>query len=450
MKLTALFVLTAFISFGQTLKDAIRKTDNERYSDALNDFNSLIAKEPNIGDNYFYFGQYYMIKGEIDSAKMIWAKGFQMDNLSPLSLVGNGSVIYLNGNSEGAKLEFEKALTATKGKKDNIKNAEVRRGIATIYIKSEKKNLDEAIKTIEEAILKDPNNEENYLLQGDALYEKTPNNASAAIKSYNKVLEINPKSPRGIVRVAIIYQRAQSPDEAQKKYNDAKQVDSTYAPAYRENAELNMRFNQPKKAIENWKKYLRLNNTIEARYRYATAMFLGKQYCEVIEEINSLYANGFTNFYTDRMLGYSYVECTTDPEGYKKGLSALDRFFASAPADKIQWLDIKNKGIMPLVDAARLFILSMQIKGVNNTYLRFKQLSITDPKYSEIYLSCAEAFLVLSKIRTLEGLKNDSTGQFISIEELSKSDKEKLKNALAPIRDLEELIKDRFQLTQFS
>lgn len=112
--------------------------------------------------------------------------------------------------------------------------------------------------------------------------------------------------------------------------------------------------------------------------------------------------------------------------------------------------DIKNKGIMPLVDAARLFTLSMQIKGVNNTYLRFKQLSITDPKYSEIYLSCAEAFLTLSKIRTLEGLKNDSTGQFVSIEELSKSDKEKLKNALAPMRDLEELIKDRFQLTQFS
>ena len=250
MKLTALFVLTTFITFGQSLKDAIRKTDNERYSDALNDFNSLLSKEPNVGDNYFYFGQYYMVKGELDSAKRIWSKGFQMDNLSSLSLVGNGCVMHLNGNSDGAKLEFEKALLATKSKKDNLKNAEVRRGIATIYIKSEKKNLDEAIKILDEAILKDPNNEENYLLQGDALYEKTPNNASAAIKSYNRVLEINPKSPRGIVRIAIIYQRAQSPDEAQKKYNDAKQVDSTYAPAYRENAELNMRFNQPKKAIE--------------------------------------------------------------------------------------------------------------------------------------------------------------------------------------------------------
>jgi CBS domain-containing protein len=33
---------------------------------------------------------------------------------------------------------------------------------------------------------------------------------------------------------------------------------------------------------------------------------------------------------------------------------------------------------------------------------------------------------------------------------LSKIDKEKLKNALAPMRELEELIKNKFQLTQFS
>ena len=50
----------------------------------------------------------------------------------------------------------------------------------------------------------------------------------------------------------------------------------------------------------------------------------------------------------------------------------------------------------------------------------------------------------------MEGLKNDSNGQFINLEELSKADREKLKNALAPMKDLEELIKDSFQLTQFS
>ncbi len=112
--------------------------------------------------------------------------------------------------------------------------------------------------------------------------------------------------------------------------------------------------------------------------------------------------------------------------------------------------DIKNRALMPLIDGARLLVLSLNIRGINNTYLRFKQLSITDPKHSDIYLNCADAFLVLSKFRIQEGSKNDSDGQFITVDELSKSDKERLKNALQPMEELEEVIKDRFQLTQFS
>jgi CBS domain-containing protein len=112
--------------------------------------------------------------------------------------------------------------------------------------------------------------------------------------------------------------------------------------------------------------------------------------------------------------------------------------------------DIKTRALMPLIDGARLFTLNYNIKGINNTYLRFKQLAITDVKNSEIYLNCAEAFLILSKFRTVEGLKNDDSGQFINLNELSKIDKEKLKNALAPMKELEELIKSKFQLTQFS
>tara|TARA_R110000868_G_scaffold15443_9_gene70433 strand:+ start:16285 stop:18201 length:1917 start_codon:yes stop_codon:yes gene_type:complete len=112
--------------------------------------------------------------------------------------------------------------------------------------------------------------------------------------------------------------------------------------------------------------------------------------------------------------------------------------------------DIKTRALMPLIDGARLFTLSHNIKGINNTYIRFKQLAITNPKHAEIYLECAEAFLVLSKFRALEGLKNDNSGQYINLEELSKTDKEKLKNALAPMKELEDLIKDTFQLTQFS
>ncbi|MBP1224489.1 DUF294 nucleotidyltransferase-like domain-containing protein [Flavobacterium sp. 1355] len=131
-------------------------------------------------------------------------------------------------------------------------------------------------------------------------------------------------------------------------------------------------------------------------------------------------------------------------------LSFFKKFILEEDGPYKDKFDIKTRALMPLIDGARLLILNANIKGIQNTYLRFKQLAITDSKNAEIYLSCAEAFLTLSKFRTVEGLKNDDSGQYINLKEMSKSDKEKLKNALSPMKDLEELIKNKFQLTQFS
>jgi len=131
-------------------------------------------------------------------------------------------------------------------------------------------------------------------------------------------------------------------------------------------------------------------------------------------------------------------------------LSFFKKFLVEEEGIHKDKFDIKTKALMPLIDSARLFTLSYEIKGINNTYTRFKQLAIADPKHAEIYLNCAEAYLFLTKIRTLEGLKNENSGQYINLEELSKIDREKLKNALIPMKELEELIKDKFQLTQFS
>ncbi|KUJ63016.1 nucleotidyltransferase [Flavobacteriaceae bacterium CRH] len=131
-------------------------------------------------------------------------------------------------------------------------------------------------------------------------------------------------------------------------------------------------------------------------------------------------------------------------------LSFFKKFILEEEGPHKGKFDIKTRALMPLIDGARLLILNSNIKGIQNTNLRFKQLAITDSKNAEIYLSCAEAFLTLSKFRTVEGLKNDDSGQYINIKEMSKTDRDKLKNALTPMKDLEELIKSKFQLTQFS
>ena len=131
-------------------------------------------------------------------------------------------------------------------------------------------------------------------------------------------------------------------------------------------------------------------------------------------------------------------------------LTFFKKFHVEEKGPNKDKFDIKTRALMPLIDGARLFSLSYNLRGINNTYLRFKQLAIADPKNSEIYLNCAKAFITLSRFRTLEGLKNDNSGQYINLQELSKADKEILKNALAPMDELEDLIKNKFQLTQFS
>ncbi|HEU0136213.1 MAG TPA: DUF294 nucleotidyltransferase-like domain-containing protein [Flavobacterium sp.] len=131
-------------------------------------------------------------------------------------------------------------------------------------------------------------------------------------------------------------------------------------------------------------------------------------------------------------------------------LTFFKKFNVEEEGEHKDMFDIKIRALMPLIDGARMMVLSYDIRGINNTWLRFKQLSMIDTKNAEVYLNCAEAFLILSKFRTVEGLRNESTGQYINLQEMSKNDKEKLKMALEPMRQLEDLVKDRFRLTQFS
>ena len=81
------------------------------------------------------------------------------------------------------------------------------------------------------------------------------------------------------------------------KYNEALAIDNTYAPAYREIAELYFLAGKSSKSIESWKKYLELNNSNFARYRFLSALFKNKQYSEAISEYENLKKTNF-NIYT--------------------------------------------------------------------------------------------------------------------------------------------------------
>lgn len=341
--ISASFILVSS-TFAQTLQYAITKTDNERYAAAASDFRSLIAKEANKGDNYFYYGENFFKKGDLDSANMYYQKGAELNATYPLNYVGLGKVLWYKGNTADAKTQFFKASEL--GLK---KNTEVMRKTAETYIEAENKSLDEAMALLNAAIKIEPKNAENYLLMGDALLEKNPTEGGPAIKQYDKFSELNPKSPKGILRAGKLYQRGRNYQLALDLYKKAQDLDPTYAPAYREKAELYNLAGQKANAVESYKKYLELNNSDEARIRYAGFLVINKQYAEAITESEKTQNAGSKDMYLDRYLGYSYAELgnKTDTAAYTKGLKAINRFFEKAGSNfKYSAVDYKYKGIL--------------------------------------------------------------------------------------------------------
>jgi tetratricopeptide (TPR) repeat protein len=323
-KLTIACLALSLVTMAQTLQDAILKTTNERYEAAGADFAALVGKEPNKGDYYFYYGENFFENEDLENANVQYKKGSEVNATYPLNYVGLGKVLWYQGKEADAKAMFYKASTLGGGK-----NAEVLRETAEAYIYAPNKNLDEAIKLLNEAIKLDPKNPMNYILLGDAQLEKNPTDGSTPIKSYQKATELNPKSTLGILREGKLYQRGRNYNLALELYKKAIGIDPNFAPAYREIAEVYMLAAQPAKAIENWKKYLELNNSNYARYRYMNALFNNKQYKEAIEEGENLLKNGYTNFTIYRLLGWSYGEISNknDTSAYSKGLRNMNQFF---------------------------------------------------------------------------------------------------------------------------
>ncbi|MEH6406314.1 MAG: DUF294 nucleotidyltransferase-like domain-containing protein [Leeuwenhoekiella sp.] len=110
------------------------------------------------------------------------------------------------------------------------------------------------------------------------------------------------------------------------------------------------------------------------------------------------------------------------------------------------FFDIKARALMPLIDAARILSLHYKIRNINNTAGRFERLAILDPNNKEVYEGCSYAFKALLKFRTKHGILHNDSGRFIELAILSKAEKLKLKRCFKPIRDIQEILRIRYQL----
>lgn len=111
--------------------------------------------------------------------------------------------------------------------------------------------------------------------------------------------------------------------------------------------------------------------------------------------------------------------------------------------------DIKQRAMLPLVDAARVLVLDHKVERINNTIQRFERLAEIDPKNKEMYEDAKSAFEVLLRLRALNALKNNDSGRYIQPDMLNKIQRILLRNSFKPIGHLQDVLQVKFQLNFF-
>ncbi|MEN2281687.1 DUF294 nucleotidyltransferase-like domain-containing protein [Algoriphagus sp. SE2] len=202
------------------------------------------------------------------------------------------------------------------------------------------------------------------------------------------------------------------------------------------------------KPLSKWKEYFSdwilkpteealLNSSIFFDYRpVAGSKTLADKLTEhIYEEL------GRKHFFLNFLAKNAYMNPT--PLGFFKG------FVVEKSGEHKDEFDIKARAMIPLTDIARLLIFSHGVVKINNTFKRFEKLADLEPVNHDLFIQAGKAYEILMRMRALEGLQNGNNGRYINPEKLGKLQKQLLKNTFAPISELQEIIRVRFQLDYF-
>lgn len=347
----------------QDLKTAIHLTESEQYDVAHKAFDDLLTKEPSNGEAYFYYGESFLKQYFVDSlaasltdaaksALLYFNKGIEKVPGEPLNFVGAGRVDILLGKYTEAETSFQKAkdLMPLRGMKYNkspiptVKQALAYAKMAEALLKNPNKKKEELLDIIDNAIERDATVPEVYLIKGDIYL--VYNDGSNAIVAYNKANDLDPKSCKAMVKIGQLWVRGKAYTDALTYYKDAIAIDSSFAPAYRERAELWGLAQQWDNGIKDYKKFIELSgNNFYAKVRYAAFLYMAKKYEEcvtAIEELKTLDKDALnkTYNYLNRLEAFSYFNLAN----YQSALEAIKTFFQYTIPEKVMYDDYNYYG----------------------------------------------------------------------------------------------------------
>ncbi|HEX2394700.1 MAG TPA: tetratricopeptide repeat protein [Bacteroidales bacterium] len=333
---------------GQDLKTALNLINSQQYEEAEKMLDELIKKEPTNGNLYFYSGDALLKDYLADTisnskeeyarrAETVFQQGIQQAPGNVLNHVGMGAVTLLRTSDTTKAGEYFKIAEAAvpvkiKKKEYTPEKATILTHLAGALMYGKKNNFKKAIAYCERAKLINPDDPNIYLTLGD-VYIKM-NDASNALFNYNQALNKDPKSPLPKIKIGNIYMRVPNLVAARPYFEEAQQIDSTFAPVYRSLGELWSMGGRHDLARQYYFKYMQLSgNTIPAKIRYGNSLFRAKDYAGALQVVEEILKVDNSRNYLNRVAGYSAYEMK--PPELEKGRVYMETFFKNAKPQEV-------------------------------------------------------------------------------------------------------------------
>ncbi len=217
----------------QSLQEGINHLYADRFKNAEQTFQKLLAANPNNADATYWLGQTYLDKDDNDAARQLYDKALAANGNNPLIMVGKGHVLLLDKKVDEARQMFESALTVSRTKKGD--DPAVLNAIGAANVDAKAGNLAYAVEKLEMALQRDSKNADIALNLGNAYRKKDPGQGGGkAFENYKLASQINPNFAYPYVRIAALFETQKQWDLVLENLNKAIQVDPSFSLAYYE------------------------------------------------------------------------------------------------------------------------------------------------------------------------------------------------------------------------
>jgi tetratricopeptide (TPR) repeat protein len=331
--------------FAQSLADAKKAIDAEQYQKAKSMLKNLTTTQADKDENFFYLGWVYLKQDYIDSAKAAFNKGMAVNGKSAMNFAGLGAAAHIEKDNASATSNFNQAIALA------VKNSKPYMYVGLGYLLPvsgsatgpngaavKPADADASIAVLSKGKTVNPKDAELLVALGDAYRSQLK--STDAYNAYSTALTIDPKLPSANVAEGVLWKYADNFEDSQKQFQAALAIDPNFGPAYREWAEMDIRWAQKdaatydakvKEAVENYKKYVSLTDySPETQMRYADFLIRAKDYVtlqKVATDLSSLK----TNLRVYRYLGMAAYE----NKDYQASLTAMNKWISQADPKRL-------------------------------------------------------------------------------------------------------------------